>query len=222
MASGLPLSAASRAAWATRSRAPPRGARGARGGRGKARRRFRPKLCQQLFEDAAAVALEPQVAGEGPHRRAGLSTSTSIWAQNDCSFGCTSAGNHGTSTSTSIPTSTSGSALSGAEAGEARAASGRYCSRCCLRRRDAGELRDFRDHLRGARIAAAVAGDEDGILRRDQPLRERGDEFGSAPPLVIAPNRSRGIAVDVVERPRLRSASPAASSDRPGRAARFA
>ena len=44
-----------------------------------------------------------------------LSTSTSIWAQNDCSLGCTSAGNHGTSTSTSIPTSASGSALSGAK-----------------------------------------------------------------------------------------------------------
>ena len=44
---------------------------------------------------------------------AGLRMSTSMWAQNVLSFACTSLGNQGTSTSTSMPTSALGRCLSG-------------------------------------------------------------------------------------------------------------
>lgn len=45
----------------------------------------------------------------------GLSVSMSICAQNDFSLVCTSLGNHGTSTSTRMPTSACGTALSAAK-----------------------------------------------------------------------------------------------------------
>ena len=71
------------------------------------------QLLQQLAEDDAGVALHAEVAGEGPHRRGGLQRIDVDVRPERLVLVRDVAGNHGTSTSTSMPTSARGRCLFG-------------------------------------------------------------------------------------------------------------
>ena len=59
------------------------------------------------------------------------------------------------------------------EAGKAWTVMRDIARRVRLEHGDTGELREFLDHLRRAGVASGVAGDQDRIFRRDEPLGER-------------------------------------------------
>ena len=90
------------------------------------------------------------------------------------------------------------------KADEARAFVGDVALRVGFENRNAGELRELVDLGRARRIEAAIAGDQDRVLRRQQPLGERGDERRIGAGSGQRPEPVGREAMDLVDAPMLR------------------
>ncbi len=196
----------------------------ARGGclRLELRRRLRFQRGKKLRQDLRSLARHPQIAREGPHRRRRLENVDVDVRPERIRVGLHVAREPRHVDIDQQADIRLGQMLAGLEAEKARAVVRDIGGGVAFEHRDAGEFGELQDQLRGARIAAGIAGDQDRVLGLDQPVGElcdqRRDRRRRRPCCRTARRRSGARR----RRSRIASASRAASSDRPGRAARSA
>ena len=204
IAPGLPLSAASLAARATRSsrKALMRVRRSAAAAlkRGVA---FAFSCVEHLFEDAARVALHAQIARERPHRRAGLER-IDVDMRPERFF----TGLHVARKPRHVDVDQDTDVgvrhcLVGGKADEAWAVVGDVVGHVGFVDGNAGELRQRVDRLGGMIVAPGIAGDQDRIFRRHELVGERGNELRIGAAAARRGKLILGIAVDLVGRPAL-------------------
>ena len=166
------------------------------------------------------MALQAQMAGEGPHRRAELEDVDIDMGPECIVVRLDVGGKPGRFHIDQEPHIDVGQRLVRREAGKARALVGDVALGIRLVDRDAGELRELIDLLRAQRIQAAIAGDQDRVLRGEDAIRQRRDQVG-----IGAGARKRaepvvGEAADFVDAPMLRQRLPLHHQiDRPARRA---